>query len=239
MTTDQIILHEVFFHYKGSRLLLENLSLKITKGEIIGILGPNGGGKSTLLKLLLGLLKPIKGSISLFNNSPKNFRPLSGYVPQHASFDKDFPISVQEVMLMSRLSHLKWHGRYSDEDKKIVDWALDVTGMLSYKDMSFSHLSGGQAQRTLIARALASEPALLILDEPTANVDLENQKKIYDILEALKKRITIIMVTHDLHHAMKLFDRAFYLNLHLQPLKTENLCQKSLCEPEELKHPNP
>lgn len=233
MKKDKIIIDHVSFSYKHSEPVIKDISLEIAQRESVGILGPNGGGKSTFLKLLLGLLRPGRGTLSLFGKTPKQYRSFMSYVPQHLMFDKEFPISVREVMLMSRLSHLKWHGRYTKEDEEIIDKSLKILGMLPYKFKSFSHLSGGQAQRILIARALASEPHLLILDEPTANIDFENQKKIYETLKILKKTMTIIMVTHDLHHAMNLFDKTYYFNSGVSPVSQENLCQNLFCSSNE------
>lgn len=191
-----IRINDVNFSYDGTHVL-ENVNLEIRQKEFLSMVGPNGGGKTTLLKIILGLLKPNSGTVSIFGTSPEKARDGIGYMPQYALFDPQFPVSVMDVVLMGRLRDHR-RGHYSKADKKAVMEALDEVEMTPFYKQSFSALSGGQRQRVLLSRALVGRPELLLLDEPTANVDLEIEQKLYAILKELNKRMTIIMVTHDL-----------------------------------------
>jgi zinc transport system ATP-binding protein len=191
-----INIKDVNFSYDGIRVL-EKVNLEIQQKEFLSMVGPNGGGKTTLLKIILGLLKPNSGTVSIFGTSSERARDRIGYMPQHMLFDPHFPVSVMDVVLMGRLSD-RLRGSYSKADKKAVMEALDEVEMTPFYKQSFSALSGGQKQRILLSRALVGRPELLLLDEPTANVDLEIEQKLYGILKELNRRMTIIMVTHDL-----------------------------------------
>ncbi len=166
-------------------------------GDFATIVGPNGGGKTTLLKLLLGLLKPDSGRIELLGRAPEKSRLNIGYMPQYVKLDMQFPVSVMDVVLMGRLSSQLW-GRYSRQDRKAAEDALNEVRISDYKSRNFSELSGGQKQRVLIARALCSSPKVLILDEPTSNIDEETEHIFFEILEKLNARMTILLVSHDL-----------------------------------------
>jgi zinc transport system ATP-binding protein len=193
-----IELEDVWVRY-GNQTILEaiNLELKEPNG-LLGIIGPNGGGKTTFLKVLLGLLKPYKGSVKIFGKSPEKSRDLVGYVPQYKGFDFDFPISVWEVVLTGRMSHTGFLKKYSEEDKKAAEEALRTVEMFELKDRQIGQLSGGQRQRVFIARALATNPKLLLLDEPNSGLDPHMQDELYRLLDRLKHEMAIIMVTHDL-----------------------------------------
>jgi zinc transport system ATP-binding protein len=191
-----IEIENVSFAYNGV-LVLENVSFGVTKGDFLSIVGPNGGGKTTLLKLILGLLLPRSGEIRIFGRPPEKSRERIGYMPQHMHFDPQFPIAATDVVLMGRLGN-RFGSRYTKEDKQAVIDALEEVDMTCCLKQSFSNLSGGQRQRVLLARALVSKPEILLLDEPTANVDMEIENKLYDILNSLNERMTILMVTHDL-----------------------------------------
>lgn len=180
--------------------VLKDVSFSVKEGEFLGIIGPNGGGKTTLLKLLIGFLVPTEGKI---NVSDTRF----AYVPQNMRFDRHFPISVMELVLGGRLSELPWYGIFRNEDKEIAKEALQQIGLYHLKDQAFGTLSGGQQQRCLIARALASKPRILFLDEPTANVDSDASYEIMNLLQQLKGKMTILMVTHDLQTAINQVDR--------------------------------
>lgn len=218
-----IVIKNLSFKY-AHKLILNNVNLTIKEGSSVGILGPNGGGKTTFFNLLLGLLKPLKGQISFFGYSSKSYRKHIALVPQRFHFDPTFPISVKEAVLMGRLSHLNWLGQYSKKDQFIAKKMLDLVELSSYATNCFSCLSGGQAQRVLIARALASQPKVLLLDEPTSNIDPEHQKKISHILSELKPHLTIIMITHDPHSMLNFFDHMFCLNTTLEPLTQPYVC---------------
>lgn len=209
----------LYFSYNQETPLLTDVTFELFKGEFIGIIGPNGGGKTTLLKLLLGFLQPLSGEITLFGDSPKKY-PHIAYVPQHLPFDRLFPISVMDVILAGRLAHLPWHGMHSAEDLQIAQKSLEQVGLEKLAKSSFGSLSGGEAQRVLIARALASQPTLLLLDEPTSSVDVEAQTKIYEILDTLRSAMTIVMVTHDLPAVIERVERVICVQgtaLSLQP----------------------
>jgi zinc transport system ATP-binding protein len=178
-----------------------------------------------LLKLLLGFLQPDQGQIRLLGSAPSHSISKVSYVPQGLRFDRQFPISVMELVLSGRLSRLPWYGMYSAEDKQAAIEALDLVGMLSYKHTAFGNLSGGQAQRSLIARALVSEPELLLLDEPTASVDNKAEALIYSILKQLQKKMTILMVTHDLRAAIDIVDRVLCVQGGVLSLLPQEVCE--------------
>lgn len=219
-----IQLDQVNFSYSQTPVL-SSVNLLIQHGEFVGIIGPNGGGKTTFLKLLLGFLKPTQGSITISGKSPQDSRKEIAYVPQNQRYDKEFPISVLELVLSGRLSKLPWYGRYSLEDKKAAIEALERVRLAEYKNRPFGTLSGGQAQRALIARALVSNPQLLLLDEPTASVDSQAEADIYEILASLKGKMTILMVTHDLSSAIQQVERVILVQNKVISLKPEEVCQ--------------
>lgn len=205
--------------------ILENISVQIKAGEFVGIFGPNGGGKTTFLKLLMGFLKPNQGTLKVCGLPPVAARPHLGYVPQITSFDRQFPISVLEVVLMGCLSELSFFGIFSEKSKQKAKEALQRLGMLEKADQSFGTLSGGQAQRVLIARALVSNPDILLLDEPTASVDGEAEEAIYRLLNELKGKKTILMVTHDLQTITKRVGRLLCIQRGLTSFSPTELCE--------------
>ncbi len=216
--------HNVHFAY-ADITVLKNVSFSVASGEFIGIIGPNGGGKTTLLKLLMGILQPDAGQIRVLGSPPSQSISRIAYVPQGLRFDRQFPISVMELVLSGRLSRLPWYGVYSAEDKVAALDALDKVGMLDFKHNAFGTLSGGQAQRALIARALVSEPELLLLDEPTASVDAQAEALIYSILKELQKKMTLLMVTHDLKAAIDLVDRVLCVQGGVLSLLPQEICE--------------
>jgi zinc transport system ATP-binding protein len=180
-------------------LVLENVSVAIPSGDFVAIVGPNGGGKTTLLKLLLGLLKPNRGSVRLLGKPPEQSRTSVGYTPQHIQVDMQFPISVFDAVLMGRMSgNRRFHWRYSQADKQAAKDALEIMRLTEKLHSPFRSLSGGQRQRALIARAICGDPKILMLDEPTNNIDPKAEEILYDILRELNKRLTILLVSHDL-----------------------------------------
>ena len=192
-----IVIKNLCFEYENSTPILENVNLQVAHGQSGCIVGPNGGGKTTLLKLLLGLLSPTAGEIRIFGSLPQEARSKIGYMPQYHQLDAAFPVTVFEVALMGRMRRNFW-GRYSRQDHEIAMEALREVGVESLADRSFSALSGGQRQRVLIARALACQPELLLLDEPTANIDPGAEEQFYGTLDILRKRMMVLTVSHDL-----------------------------------------
>lgn len=183
--------------------VLENVNLSVYEGDFVGVVGPNGSAKSTLLKLILGVLKPSYGSIQLFGTPLLQFKDWSklGYVSQRArDFNLSFPATVQEIIaanIKHSMSLFKF--KHKDQQKKI-DELLEIVGMDKYKNKLIGQLSGGQQQRVFIARALANQPSLLFLDEPTVGVDVASQNQFYDLLKKLNKEfgMTLVMVSHDI-----------------------------------------
>ena len=177
--------------------VLEDVNLKIRHGEFASIIGPNGSGKTTLLKLILGLIKPDTGEIYVLGNRPEKSRLKLGYMPQHTNLDMQFPVNVLEVVLMGRLGY-SLGGKYSRKDHKAAMKALSEVKLNDLAERQFSEISGGQRQRALIARALCSDPEILLLDEPTSNIDPEVEETIFEILKDLNQRMTILVVSHDI-----------------------------------------
>lgn len=169
----------------------------IPAGAFVSIVGPNGGGKTTLLRLILGLLQPDRGQVLLFGQSPRRGRARVGYMPQHAHVDPQFPVTVTDVVLMGRLRPGRLAGPYRRDDREIARSALREAEALDLEGRPFSSLSGGQRQRVLIARALACEPDLLLLDEPTASLDPSVQDDLFELLHRLNERMTVVLVSHD------------------------------------------
>lgn len=178
---------------------LYDINLVVKERDFIGILGPNGGGKSTLFKAILGMVKASNGIIELYGENICKSNRIIGYVPQFTAFEKDFPIKVIDVILMGKLSgkNSLFH-RYSQEDKNEVNMIMERLEISKLKEKQISHLSGGQMQRVLIARALTVKPSLLLMDEPTTSVDNYSKEIIYSLLKKLNKDITIILATHDM-----------------------------------------
>jgi zinc transport system ATP-binding protein len=192
-----IVVKDLSFSYDGYPVL-EDVNLSISQGDFVSVVGPNGGGKTTLLKLMLGLLKPSRGDVRVLGVTSEEARPRVGYMPQHSQLDPQFPATVMDVALMGRLGHGRAFGRYSRKDKEIAGGVLEQVGLYDLRKKAFSSISGGQRQRLFIARALVCEPELLLLDEPTANLDLAMEGDLYALLQTLNQRLTIVMVSHDL-----------------------------------------
>ena len=192
-----IELEHVCFTYNHVSVL-EDVDLVVHEKDFLSIVGPNAGGKTTILKLILGLIRPTKGVVRVFGNSPVKARPRIGYMPQHTSLDSMFPVSVLDVVLMGRIGTGSRFGFYRESDKKAAEEALKRVELYDVRHRPFSDLSGGQSQRVLIARAIVSGPDLLLLDEPTSNVDIAVETQLYDLLDQLNKSMTIVLVTHDL-----------------------------------------
>ena len=219
-----ISLKDLFFSY-GETSILENISLEILEGEFVGIFGPNGGGKTTFLKLLMGFLKPSSGEISILGSSPKKARTQIGYVPQISKMDKQFPITVEEVVRMGALSRIDLFGQISKEDKELALDSLKQVGLEKKRVACFGSLSGGETQRALIARALMAKPQLLILDEPTASVDPLAEEQILTLLSDLKKKMTILMVTHDLQTILQAVGKLLCVHRSVHIHSPSDVCE--------------
>jgi zinc transport system ATP-binding protein len=195
-----IRMKNVSFTYK-QQAILENVTLSIPHREFASIVGPNGGGKTTLLKLLLGLIQPDRGNINVLGTTPEKARGRMGYMPQYAHLDMNFPATVLDVVLMGRLRKTTFW--FSSTDRSRAMAAIDTVGMTPFVHTGFNTLSGGQKQRVLIARALCGKPDILLLDEPTANVDHETEENLFAILRDLNRDMTILVVSHDLGFVSK------------------------------------
>jgi zinc transport system ATP-binding protein len=202
------------FTYDG-HLVLEDICLTVGERDFLGVIGPNGGGKTTLLKIILGLLPPMKGTVRVFGEAPERARKRIGYVPQQTDLDRGFPISVMDVVLIGRLGRAPAFWRYAKEDYLAAQKAMEKLKIPDLRHRPFGTLSGGQKQRALIARALAGDPALLILDEPTVSVDGHVEQDIYDLLKQLNEKAAILLVSHDLGFVSAYVNRVACVNKRL------------------------
>jgi zinc transport system ATP-binding protein len=207
-------LKNIFFSY-GSMPVLEDVSFTIHERDFLAIIGPNGGGKTTILQIILGLLAPDSGEIRVFGSNPKTGRHRIGYVPQLFLSDLDFPISVLDVVLMGRLGRNRLLRRYSKSDRSTALDALRKVGMEGCGDRQIGELSGGQRQRVYIARALTSEPRILMLDEPLSSIDTRWQNSFYELLKELSGEMAIILVTHDVGALSSYVEQVACLNRKL------------------------
>jgi zinc transport system ATP-binding protein len=197
--------------------ILQNINLDILKGEFIGIIGPNGGGKTTLLKLIMGFLKQTDGQIQTQGKI--------GYVPQTQKTDRQFPITLQELVLLGALSKTNFWGKYPSDILTKSNELIRFLGLEEHKHKVFGSLSGGLAQRALLARALISDPDILILDEPTSNIDVPSSKVIFELLESLKGKKTIIIVTHDLKTVIEKVDKVLCVEGQLTTFNPKEVCE--------------
>ncbi|HEY51521.1 MAG TPA: ABC transporter ATP-binding protein [Dehalococcoidia bacterium] len=198
MATKELVRMENVWVYNDGIPVLEDINLSIESKDFLGIIGPNGGGKTTLLKVILGLIKPNRGRVTVLGMPPERGRKYIGYISQFNLFDHDFPISVLEVVLMGRYNKSGLFHRYREEDREAAITALKTVDMLGYKDRQVGRLSGGEQQRVFIARALVTNPRLLLLDEPTASIDPNMQAEFYELLDRLKEDMAIVLVSHDI-----------------------------------------
>ena len=229
MSDEVIKLEKVWVRY-GELTVLEDVSLTVYRGDFLGIIGPNGGGKTTLLKVILGLIKPSRGKVTVLGGLPESKRGLIGYVPQITQFDRNFPASVLDVVLMGRLGRDKMFKRYDERDKMIALEMLEAMEMAEFKDRPIGELSGGQLQRVLVARALASEPEILLLDEPTASIDEPTKTELYELLKKLNEKVTIVLVSHDIGVISTYVDKIACLNRRLFYHGSKELTTKTIEE---------
>lgn len=217
-----IRLQNIAFRYLGP-LVIKNVNLDVAQGDFLGLVGPNAGGKSTLLKIILGLLKPSEGSVTVLGKAPELARREIGYVPQFAEFPRDFPISVLDIVLLGRMGRTRLMGAYRQSDKDIANRVMQETQILELKHRPIETLSGGQLQRVLVARALAGEPRILLLDEPTSNIDTRAEQDIFELFNYLNQRMTIILVSHDIGFITKYVTRIACLNQTLMCHRPESI----------------
>ncbi|MCK4608179.1 MAG: metal ABC transporter ATP-binding protein [Gammaproteobacteria bacterium] len=203
---DSIIrLEDVSFQYQDRQIALDKVNLTVKQGEFLGVVGPNGGGKTTLLKLILGLLIPNSGKLTVLDKTPKQASRDIGYVAQFSTFKRDFPIKVKDVVLMGRLG-------CSGGAKSPLDKILQQLAIEHLANKTIDALSGGELQRVMIARALISAPKLLLLDEPTASIDMHAEQNIFDLLKEINKEVTILLVSHDIGFISRYIKRVVCLN---------------------------
>ncbi len=212
MTLKAVEINHVSLKF-NEQLILHDINFSIEEKDFIAIIGPNGGGKTTLLKVILGILTPDKGQVKVFGRKPNKAKDLMGYLPQRLDFDRDFPINVFETVLMGR-----YHGllkKYSTKDHDAVIEALKNVEMDKFKDRQISKLSGGQLQRVFIARAIVRDPKLLIMDEPMSSIDPEMQRSFYELMSRLKDKMAIVLVSHDVGAVSSHVDKIACLNQKL------------------------
>jgi zinc transport system ATP-binding protein len=213
----------------GGRPVLDEVDLKVREGDLYAVIGPNGGGKTTLLKVILGLLPACSGTVRVFGKAPREGRSRVGYVPQYRTFDFHYPITVEEMVLSGRLGHISGPvRRFSTEDHLATRKALERTGILHLSRRPICNLSGGEQQRAIIARALVGDPALLILDEPMVYVDIPTEMQLFDMLEGLLASMTILLVTHDIGAISPYVTRVACLNGKIFTHDTDEISEEML-----------
>lgn len=217
------------FGYDVTPVLLD-VNFSIGQGDFVFMIGPNGGGKTTLLKLILGLLEPHQGTVRLFGGHPIQTRRKVGYMTQHANLDLRFPISVLSVALMGRLGQTRTLGPFRKSDYALAKEALKQVGLEGIEKRSFAALSGGQRQRLLIARALVTQPDLLLLDEPTSNLDLQGENEFMNLLKQLNEKMTVVLVSHDVGFVSAGINRVICVNRRVTTHETSQITPEILHE---------
>jgi zinc transport system ATP-binding protein len=218
-----IELKNVVFSIRGF-MIIDHASIAIHSNELISVFGPNGGGKTTLLRLIMGFLSPDKGSISVFDQPPEQIRHRIGYVPQVHRIDPEFPITVAELVAMGLSFRRSLLSRLSKKDWALCDQWMEQLELLPHKRKAYGELSGGLAQRALLARALIADPNLLILDEPTAHIDAASTSIFWNTINAIRTRTTILIVTHDLNTAIQHSTRLIYVNRKISLFLPFEIC---------------
>ena len=215
MTHPALELHDLTVSY-AKKPVLYGVDVQVPQGALVGIIGPNGAGKSTMIRAIMGLTPASSGWVQIFGESFEKNRHRVGYVPQREQVDWDFPVNVMDVVLMGRYGRRGWLRRVTKEDKKIAEESLDKVGMLPFRNRQIANLSGGQQQRVFLARALAQQSDLYLMDEPFAGVDATTERAIVTLLQDLQSQgKTILVVHHDLTTAKEYFDHLLLLNMRL------------------------
>ena len=233
MTAPPIEIHDLTVSY-DQKPVLWNIDVEIPEGALVGIIGPNGAGKSTLLKACMGLLDLSSGWVKIYGDPIEQQRETVGYIPQREEIDWDFPITVSDLVLMGRYGHLGLLRRPGAKDRLVADEALEQVGMTAFADRQIANLSGGQQQRIFLARALAQESRIYLMDEPFAGVDATTEKTIVKLLEQMRSESgTLLVVHHDLQTASEYFDHLLLLNRRMvafgptEEVFTEELLRKT------------
>ncbi len=222
---------DVSFAFPDSpKTVLQDIVLRVNKSDFLAIIGPNGGGKTTLIKLIIGEYTPLSGTITVLGKTPCLGCQDIGYVPQFFSFEHSFPITVYDVVLMGRLKYRRFLRRYSPQDHNAVMNTIDTVRLTSYARNKISTLSGGQLQRMVIAQALVSQPKILILDEPTASVDIRAEREIFNLLKTLSETIAIIIVSHDIHFISHYVRNVACLNRKMSVHPAEEVTHSTIYE---------
>jgi zinc transport system ATP-binding protein len=224
-----IEIEKVSFSYDQA-LVLEDITLEVKERDFLAIVGPNGGGKTTLLHLILGFLKPDRGTIRIYGREPEKVRKRIGFVSQSIKLERDFPISVEKVVLTGIIDSKSFFPWVSAKNRKKALEAMKKVEVEDLAKKDFGNLSGGQKQRVLIARALVSEPDMLVLDEPTASVDPRVEKDIYEFLQDLNEKMTIILVTHDVAFVSSYIKRIGCLNKNLVVHDVGEVCSRNVSD---------
>lgn len=244
MNHNAIEIENLSYSYEGTRVL-RDVSLRVSPKGFLTLMGPNGGGKTTLLKLMVGLLQPESGSVTIFGGSPQKMYSYIGYVPQNTHFNTKFPISVLEVVMLGHECGKRPFFGYGKHEVACAEGALEQVGMFAHKDDLIGSLSGGQRQRVLIARALcAHNTKILFLDEPTSSLDSTGQRQIYELLKTLSESLAVVVVSHDLSMMLDYATQICYVNetvkqhdaptynksslMHTLGLKGEHFCEVEL-----------
>ena len=219
----QITFEGVSFSYSKNHWILNNITEKIDFGEFIGVIGPNSGGKSTLVKLILGMLNPTIGEIKINNKSPKKSSHLLGYVPQLSVIESSFPCNIHQLIQMGEVTGKVFFPISKKSSHERADELVEVLGLQDKVKEHFNYLSGGFQKRVLIGRSLMCEPKILVLDEPTAGLDPDAENGIYQLLAELNKDKTIIVVSHDLNFVSRYMNRVFCVGEHFHVHATEDI----------------
>ncbi|MHC1631415.1 MAG: metal ABC transporter ATP-binding protein [Methanotrichaceae archaeon] len=235
-----VSIENLWVHLDG-QVILEDVNLKINERDFLGLIGPNGGGKSTLLKVILGLIKPSRGRVTVFGTTPTAARKMVGYLPQKSLFDQSFPVTALDVVLMGRYSRRGSFRRYTSEDRETSLRALEAVGMSKYAHRDIGAFSGGQQQRIFVARSFVSNPKLLLLDEPTAGIDAAQRKEFYELLSRLNKKMAIVMVSHDISAVSKYVEKIACVSQKLyhhgsKELTTEDVEEAYRCPVDMIAH---
>lgn len=230
MSTPAIALQDIWVR-RQEQDILTGVSLSIRDGDFYALIGPNGGGKTTLLKVILGLIRPDRGTVSIYGHPASEMRENIGYVPQFRTFDFGYPISVKEMVLSGRIGHIPGiFKRYGPEDIAQAGAALETLGISGLAGREISRLSGGEQQRVMIARALVGKPRILLLDEPTVYVDAPTELQFFEIVDRLRGSMTVVLVTHDIGVLAGHVTRVGCLNRRLYTHDTDQITEDMLAE---------